>query len=375
MLMTATDGLNLALSQIDSWIDQAAVSAAAVVVRWRGEEIAEHYAGSLATTLPVERSTIFGLASVTKPITAACVLALVDDGKVGLDEPIARFVPGFGKPSTEGTPQWEAARALITVRQVLSHTSGMPEDLAPDAVPLRNLPTLDDITDAMVAVPLAYQPGTALRYSNAGYGVLGRLVNSVTGQDIWAFAEERLLRPMGLTEIHARPREAVRDRIAEVIDARAKGAAYEPYNSTFWRDLAIPWGGLYGTAADAARWAESIHTGADLPLSGAARRMMTSDQAGGVSGGLQMMNLTWHPAFWGLGWEVKGTKRRHWTGDYTSNRTYCHWGAAGTLVWVDPEIDLTVAAFGNRTTFNGWPFSPIARWARLSNAIVAAVTS
>jgi CubicO group peptidase (beta-lactamase class C family) len=100
---------------------------------------------------------------------------------------------------------------------------------------------------------------------------------------------------------------------------------------------------------------------------------MTSDQANGVAGGLQMLRLVWTPAHWGLGWEVKGSKRRHWTGDYTSPRTYCHWGSAGTLVWSDPERALTVAAFGNRYTAKGWPFTPVARWARLSNAIVAAV--
>ncbi len=373
--MVVHDRLLQALKQIDDWIDPAAVSAASVVVRQGGREIGEHHAGTLESGRPVQRDTIFGLASVTKPITAACALLLVDRGQIGLDEPVARFLPAFGKPSALGTPEWEAGRGLITVRQVLSHTSGLPEDLPADAVPLRNQPTLEQITDAMIATPLAYQPGTLLRYSNAGYGVLGRLIEAVVGEDIWTFAQKNLLDPMALTGIYPRPGAEVADHIAPVIDARGKGTAYEPYNSSFWRDLAIPWGGLYGTAADSARWAESFLTGDQSPLSGAARQAMITDQANGVSGGLQMLNLTWHPAFWGLGWEVKGTKRRHWTGDYTSARTYCHWGAAGTLVWVDPELDLTVAAFGNRTSYNGWPFAPIARWARLSNAIVAAVSS
>ena len=107
------------------------------------------------------------------------------------------------------------------------------------------------------------------------------------------------------------------------------------------------------------------------PVSKRARELMTTDQAGGVSGGLAMLKLVWHPAHWGLGWEVKGSKRRHWTGEYTSPQTWCHWGSAGTLVWADPSIDLSVAVFGNRTTYSQWPFQPVARWARLSNAIIA----
>jgi beta-lactamase class C len=84
------------------------------------------------------------------------------------------------------------------------------------------------------------------------------------------------------------------------------------------------------------------------------------------------MKVTWTPAFWGLGWEVKGTKRRHWTGDLTSPATFCHFGAAGTLLWADPERDIALAVFGNRAVTHLWPFIP-ARWSRLCNAMIAAV--
>ena len=100
--------------------------------------------------------------------------------------------------------------------------------------------------------------------------------------------------------------------------------------------------------------------------------MMTSDQVDGVPGGVQSMKVTWNPAFWGLGWEVKGNKRRHWTGELTSPRTFCHFGAAGTLLWADPDRDVALAVFGNRMTIHLWPFVP-ARWSRLSNALIASL--
>ena len=135
----------------------------------------------------------------------------------------------------------------------------------------------------------------------------------------------------------------------------------------------MPWGGLFGSARDLARFAGAFLPGGPKLLSPAAISLMTSDQARGVSGGVQSMRVVWTPAHWGLGWEVKGDKRRHWTGELTSTRTFCHFGAAGTLLWADPEANTALAVFANRTTTHLWPFVPAARWSRLSNAVIAAV--
>jgi beta-lactamase class C len=369
--VSSNSALDRALTQIDQWVSDGAVTGAAVVVRSHGQEIARRYVGEAQPGIPVGPETLFGLASVTKPITASVVMLLVDDGQIGLDEPVTRFVPELAAAAPDGNPQWEAARSMITVRQVLAHVSGLAEDLPPGKLRARDLPDRDTITDHLMALPLQSEPGSALLYSNAGYGVLGRLVHRVTGRDIWDVAQDRLLGPIGLAGIVARPGPDLNQRIATVADAGSQGSEHESFNSRYWRDLAIPWGGLFGTPADIARFAESFIGGGSNPLSKRARTLMTSDQANGVSGGLAMLRLVWHPAYWGLGWEVKGAKRRHWTGEYTSPDTYCHWGSAGTLVWTDPTIGLTVAVFANRTTYSQWPYQPVARWARLSNAIIA----
>jgi beta-lactamase class C len=157
-----------------------------------------------------------------------------------------------------------------------------------------------------------------------------------------------------------------------VADTNHAGTDYEPYNSQYWRDLALPWGGLYGSAPDLARFAGSFLRNGPRLLSDATVALMTTDQADGVPGGVESMKVTWNPAFWGLGWEVKGNKRRHWTGELTSERTFCHFGAAGTLLWADPERDVALAVFGNRMTIHLWPFIP-ARWSRLSNSLLAAL--
>ena len=365
-----------ALEQIDGWIDPRGVNGAGAVVWRKGDVAAARYAGEARPGFAVDETTMFALASVTKPITAATVMSLVEDGLVSLDETVARFVPEFGSgpdpANPEVDPAVEGQRRLVTVRQLLAHTSGLPEDLAPGRLRYLEKNDLATMTDAMAKLPLRTAPGAEMLYSNAGFAVLGRLVERITGNEFWDEARARVLDPLDLRDTVARPAGADVSRLAWVSDTSHPGSDVESYNSDYWRDLALPWGGLYGAPHDLARFAGAFLAGGPRLLSNAAVDLMTSDQALGVSGGVQSMKVSWRPAVWGLGWEVKGGKRRHWTGDFTSPATFCHFGAAGTLLWADPVRDVALAVFGNRTTIHLWPFAP-ARWARLSNSVIAAL--
>lgn len=362
-----------ALAQIDEWIGPHGVPGAAAVVWQDGGIVAQRYAGEASPGNPIDEQTMFALASVTKPVTAAAVMTLVDEGLCGLDEPVGRFLPEFIPPSTlDGAdPAIEATRREVTVRQLLSHTAGLPEDLPAGAVRMRDLPSLAELTDQYARLPLKWAPGSQHLYSNSGFALLGRLVERVTGGEFWSEANTRVLDPVQMRDTIARPGPDLDDRIAIVADPARAGSPAESYNSRYWRDLAMPWGGLFGSAADLARFA-GVFLSDDAPiLSPVTRRMMTEDQTEGVPGGVQSMRVTWPVARWGLGWEVKGEKRRHWVGDLTSPRTFCHFGAAGTLLWADPDRRVALAVFGSRATAHLWPFVP-ARWSRLSNAVIAA---
>lgn len=367
-----------ALRAIDDWIGPRGVSAAGAVVMHHDEIVAERYAGEIHPGTPVTDETLFALASITKPITAATVLALVDAGAVSLDEPVSRLVPEFGSraiaEAPEANPSLEALRPNVAIWQLLCHVSGLPEDLAPRDERFRGQVPLATLIDAMCRLPLQSASGVEVRYSNAGYGVLTRLVERLTGEPFWDVARRHVLDPLDLRDIYAQPGPFVIDRIAPVADPANPGTDTESYNSPYWRDLAIPWGGLYGTPRALARFATSFLPTYEEPraLSLPAARLMTTDQTGGVPGGIESGKVRWRAASWGLGWEVKGNKRRHWTGDLTSPATYCHFGQAGTLLWADPALDLVFAIFANRTVTRHWTFY-LNRWARLSNAIVAAV--
>jgi beta-lactamase class C len=365
-----------ALHQIDSWIDPSIVKGAAAVAWKDGQVVAERYAGEAQPGIDVDRRTIFPLASVTKPITAAVVLALVDSGKVALDEPAGTFVPAFVAPSPhrhDGDSQFEELRKTVTVRQLLSHTACLPEDLPSGRLNYADKNDMHTISNALIELPLFAPPGTKMRYSNAGVAVLGRLIERVTGMDFADAVRAYVLRPLALEDTVCRPGPYLDQRIVHMDDAAPSDPDVQFYNSAYWRSLCTPWGGLLGSAADLARFAGAFLNGGPRLLSSGAVREMTTDQTKGVPGEVQSMRIAWERAVWGLGWEVKGHKRDHWTGELTSPNTFCHFGASGTLLWADPERNVALAVFGNRTVAHLWPLVP-ARWARLSNAVIAAVS-
>jgi len=376
MATTATTGLADALRLIDGWIGPRGVGGAAAVVWHRGAIAAERYAGEARPGVPVDERTLFALASVTKPVTATVVMTLVEEGRLALDEVAARLVPEFAAgpeaATSDADPALEALRSRVTVRQLLAHTSGLPEDAGPRQVRYADKTDLGTVMAALCRLPLQSAPGAELRYSNAGYAVLARLVEHVTGEPFWDAARRRVLDPLDLRDTVARPGLALADRLALLADTSHVGTELETYNGAYWRDLAIPWGGLFGTARDLARFAGAFLPAGPRLLAPPTVALMTSDQAGGVPGGVESVGVRWRVAHWGLGWEVKGSKRRHWTGELTSPRTFCHFGHAGTLLWADPARDLALAVFANRTTTHLWPFVP-ARWARLSNAVADAL--
>lgn len=366
-----------ALAQIDEWLLPQGPTGVGAAIWANGEIVATRSAGQARPQVVVTDETLFAIASVTKPITAATVMTLVDRGLVSLDEPVNRLVPEFRVQSDQqppADPELERRRSTITVRQLLAHTSGLPEDLAARDERYTEPLDLETIVTAMCRASLQSAPGERVRYSNTGYGVLTRLVENLTGEPFRNVTRRNVLDPLSLSDIMAHPGPETESRLAIVGDANQAGTKFETYNSAYWRSLAVPWGGLYATPTAAVQFAAAFLARGPRCLSEASVRAMTTDQAQGVPGGVESGRVAWDIAHWGLGWEVKGTKRRHWTGELTSPRTFCHFGHAGTLLWADPERDLALAVFSNRAVTRMWTFI-LPRWARLSNAVVAAATS
>lgn len=357
--------------QIDEWVAEGAVPGASIAIEHRGELVSKRHAGESRPGVPVNDSTLFGMASLSKPITAAAFLVLCDEGQLDLDAAVSEVLPEFGADVNplHANAMLEFERDDITFRQLLAHTSGLPENISPELYSPSSLLSRDEQIDLMLRTPLESAPEERLRYSNLGPGIAARAAEVVTGKDFLTIVRQNVLQPMELQDIVLNPAEADIARIAHLQGAANEGTPYETYNSEWWRSTAVPWGGYYGSAKDMLRFTSSFLPGHETVLSSTSHQAMTTDQVDGVDGGVESMRTIWEPGYWAVGWEMKGTKPKHWTGNLTSPSTWDHWGFSGTLAWSDPDRELSVVVFANRSVTSMWMFRP-SRWTRLCDDLI-----
>ncbi|CRK61993.1 Beta-lactamase [Alloactinosynnema sp. L-07] len=187
----------------------------------QGDRIIDGAAGVLnrATGVTATADSVFQIGSITKLWTSTLVMQLVDEGKIDLDEPVRTYLAEFGIGD-------EAAAAQITVRQLLNHTAGFEGDIFTDTG------VGDDCIEKYVAtlhdVPQLFPPGDQFSYNNAGYCVLGRLVEVLRGQSYDRCLREHLITPLGLTHAATDPYEAIQFRAAMGHIEMEPGTGYVP---------------------------------------------------------------------------------------------------------------------------------------------------
>jgi len=185
----------------------------------------------------------YRVGSITKTLTAVLVLQCRDDGLLGLDDPVGRFVPETGYRD-------------VTVREVLSHTSGMQaEPVGPwweraPGIPVADLLAANDGTARVL------EPAVSFHYSNLGYALLGVVVSRLRGDDWWSLVQDRLLRPLGMmrTTYAAEPPHAQGSSVDHFAGTRHD----QPHHDT---GAMAPAGQLWSTVADLARWLDFLATG------------------------------------------------------------------------------------------------------------------
>jgi len=189
--------------------------------------------------VPVRPETVFQSGSVGKQFTAAAVMTLVEEGKVALDDGVARFFPG--------TPEsWKG----ITVRRLLTHTSGLGD--YPDGFDFRRDYTEEELLERAMRIPLAFAPGEKWNYSNLGYLTLGVLIHRVTGEFYGAVLQERIFRPLGMTTARViSEADIVPNRAAgyRLVDGELKNQEWVSPTLNTTAD-----GALYLTTLDMAKW-------------------------------------------------------------------------------------------------------------------------
>lgn len=258
------------LSRIaESAVKDGRVAGISFVVTTGGHVLASGAYGfaDLENRVPAAPATIYAIGSLTKSFTAAAILALADDGKLSLDDPLGKFLPSFPAPGR-----------AATIRQLLNHTSGIRSmtSLGPRywAQAGREIEPAD-LVALFAAEPSDFPPGTDYRYSNSGYVLLGLVVEKASGMPWGAFVTQRLLVPLGLS--------ATRDgQTADLVPGRArgysrkKGGGFEnAWHVSLTQGYAA--GALLSAAGDIATWIRRLS--AQPPVSAERARAMTTPES------------------------------------------------------------------------------------------------
>jgi CubicO group peptidase (beta-lactamase class C family) len=326
-------GVEEALAAIDDWVADGLVPGVAAVVVDADGVLAERYAGvrDRRGDIAVGDDTLFALASLTKPLVAAACMVALEEGLLDLD---AEVRDGFA------------------LRHLLSHCAGLPE------------------AGLRWQEPPGYPPGTQRWYSNAGYVQAAKLLEGASGMSCPAYLHEALFAPLGL-DASLGLDEAEAARAARVWQPGRYGEG-ELFNSERFRADAPPQAGAFATARAYGGFVSCLlahgAAGGRALLAPETVEEMLSPQFGPLPGGVGGVG-EWPNLCWGLGFDVRGRREPHWAGPSLSERTASHFGASGTLAWLDPERGLGLVALANRGTYSGWWREP---WAALGSAVTAA---
>ncbi len=278
----------------------------------------------IASKTPMAADSLFWIASMTKPITATAVMMMQDEGKLSVNDPVSKYLPDFA-----------GDKAGITIKQCLTHSSGL-SDLTADET--KNITTLKDLVPLFTAKPLVFPPGSKWQYCQTGINTAGRIVEVVSGKSFPEFLEERLFGPLEMKDTTFYLTEKQTARLAtsySISVGELKPAALWHLNgkTPASRDrYPMANGGLFSTAGDYAKFAGMILNGGE---SGGKRylkqesvKQMTSVQSGDLITGFTPGNA------WGLGWCI--VREPQGVTAALSAGSFGHGGAYGTQAWIDP---------------------------------------
>lgn len=286
---------------------------AAVLHVAQGDESYTRHFGQAASD-----DAMFLLGSISKPINVTAVMTLFDQGKFDLDDRVQKFLPDF---TGEG-------RDEVTIRHLLTHVSGLPDQLAENNELRRRHASLAEFAEHAERAPLSFAPGSKYQYSSMGILLATRVAERLSGSDSHALVERGVFQPLGMT--HS-AQGLGRFKLEDMVPCQSEGAAPESgsgdpqasqwnWNSPYWRELGAPWGGTHASAPDIGKFlAELLRAGGKVVRPETARRMIRNHNPPGLT-----------PR--GLGFAVG----QQAGSPGCSEQTFGHTGSTGTLCWADP---------------------------------------
>jgi CubicO group peptidase (beta-lactamase class C family) len=330
---TATEGKFAKVGErMRQFIAEKEITGAVTLVATRDRIVHLQAVGlaDIAKNRPMRTDTIFWIASMTKPITATAVMMMQEEGKLSVEDPVGKYLPELANLKTA-----DGKAAKVTLRHLLTHTSGMAEATEEEE---RAATKLADLIPAYASKPVQFEPGSKWQYCQSGINTLARIVEVVSGKSFSEFLDERIFGPLGMKDTTFYPTAEQMSRIVKAyakVDGKLEEAPVfilggKPITSQDRYPAAN--GGLFSTATDYARFCQMILNGGTLDgkryLKAESVKLMTSVQSGDLKTGFTDGNG------WGLGWCI--VRRPQGVTGMLSAGTHGHGGAFGTQGWIDP---------------------------------------
>lgn len=266
-----------------------------------------------------DENAMFLLGSISKPICVTALMTLFDQGAFKLDDPVKKFIPEYTGDGRDQT----------TIQHLITHTSGLPDQLAENAALRKAHAPLSEFVAHAIRTPLGFAPGTKYQYSSMAILLACRIAEIIAKTDILTLVDRQVFKPLGMT----RSAQGLgKFKLDDMVTVQTEIAAPESgggdpsakdwdWNSPYWRALGAPWGGTHCSAPDIAKYlAELLDARGKCVKPETAKLMTTNRNPAGLKSR-------------GLGLDVGAEAGS----PGCSAKTFGHSGSTGTLCWADPE--------------------------------------
>jgi CubicO group peptidase (beta-lactamase class C family) len=344
----APAGATAIAEKLQPFVESHSLAGAVVLVASKEKVLMVQTVGysDVAARTPIASDALFWIASMSKPMTATALMMLVDEGKVNVDDPVEKYLPEFAGQMV--AVEQNADHVLlkkpvhpILVRNVLSHTSGLPF-LSRVIHHIDQFPLSEAVVTYAMS-PLTFEPGSQYKYANAGIDTAGRIVESVSGMPYQDFMRVRLFEPLGMKDTTFFPTEQQLSRLAKAykLNEDKSGLTEVPitqlsYPLTRTDRYPSPAGGLFSTASDVGTFCQMILAGGVLNgkryITQASLRQMTSTQTA------DLLSKGKGENGYGFGWQTD--RKAHNDTDPAPIAPCGHGGAYATNMSIDPEHGL-----------------------------------
>jgi CubicO group peptidase (beta-lactamase class C family) len=322
--------------RMQSLVDKGTIPGAVTLVIKKDRVVSFEAVGyrDLETKAPMTPDTIFDIRSMTKPVTAVGIMILMEEGRLALNDPVEMYLPEFKGSAFKD----EGGEHPITIRQLLTHTAGLPLYKLPVSgeMPIKRNQTLADYVSFLAKQTPEYEPGTKHRYSSGGFAILGRMIEVVSGVPFDRFITQRVFVPLGMRDSSFFYPFAKQSRMASIYRKQDGKLSKWEELMEYSRKAIYPGPefGMYSTAADMAAFSQMLLNGGIYKgrriLSRLSVQQMTMNQTLGIPSA-----VTGRLVVQGLSFGLAGDPLQDFP--LTTRGSFGHNGAFGTIFWIDPE--------------------------------------